>query len=82
MLSNIEFFIVCFAFLLIHNLKAGLLGDPRRKTLPNRSIEDDCVVVFFVDVVVILQYLKLDEVVLCVKFDSCLIILCYVEIYR
>lgn len=82
MLSNIEFFIICFAFLLIHNLKAGLLGDPRRKTLPNRSIEDDCVVVFFVDVVVIFQHFKLGEVVLRIKFDGCLIVVGYVEIYR
>ena len=50
--------------------------------MPNLPVENYGIVVFFVDVIVILQYLKLDEVILSVKFDSCLIIICYVEIYR
>ena len=82
MLSNIEFFAFSLAFLFFQVTKYSLLTVFCRLDLSNLPVEDYGIVVFFVDVIVILQYLKLDEVVLCVKFDSCLIILCYVEIYR
>ena len=81
-LSNIEFFISSLAFLFFQVTKCSLFAVFCRKPLPNLPVEDYGIVVFFVDVIVILQYLKLDEVVLCIKFDSRLIILCYVEIYR
>ena len=50
--------------------------------MTNLPIKYYCVVTFVVDVVMVLQSLKIDEVVLLVKFYRCMVIVCYMEIYR
>ena len=50
--------------------------------MTNLPIKYYCVITFVVDVVMVLQRLKIDEVVLLVKFYCCLVIVRYMEIYR